>query len=180
MGNVFTKSSQRSVSDVARLLKKRDDLSEQLTTFLEGKKMHASKKKLAMLLKDNDENIPRAAALKIRDVRDIVAGASLGVLVVEPQAYNKVRLLDIEDSMFSQEDEPLGYFHHETSGLAHAGDGGDYGDLWWKVCPALYRFLQEWVGIAQNLLRGTLKNEEKVFSDLKKKYKKNTADKYRR
>jgi hypothetical protein len=50
----------------------------------------------------------------------------------------------------------------------------------WKVCPTLHRFLHEWVGIAQNLLRGMLKNKEKLFSDLKKKYKNNSSDKYRR
>jgi hypothetical protein len=180
MGNVFTKSSQRVVSDVTRLLKKRGDLSNLLTKLLDDKKTPSSKKTVASLLVENEENIPRAAALKIRDVRDIVTGASLGTLVVEPQDYDTVKFLDLEDFMFSEEGEPLGYFHHETSGLAHSGDGGDYGDLWWKVCPALYRFLHEWVGTAQSLLRGTLKNEEKVAADLKKKYKKNTADKYPR
>lgn len=178
MGTSSTKPQQRLVSSIDDLLKKRMKLSDRLSQVVDSSKVSATKHSLAKLLLDNEENIPRTAALKIRDVRDIVTGASLGILVVEPEVYAKVMLLDDRNDVFHEKDSPIGYFHHETSGLAHTGDGGDYGGLWWKASPALHDFLREWVHLAEGLLKGTLSNEAKLASELKKKYAKYEKHKY--
>jgi hypothetical protein len=178
MGASSTRPQKRLVSSIDNFLKKRIRLSDRLSQVVNSSQVSATKRSLAKILLDNEENIPRKAALKIRDVRDIVTGASLGVLVVEPQSYDKVTLLDDRNDAFHEKDSPVGYFHHETSGLAHTGDGGDYGDLWWKASPALHDFLLDWILLAEGLLKGTLTNEAKLVPELENKYAKHKKHKY--
>jgi len=178
MGAASTKLTRRLVSDINMLLKKRVKLSDLLSKLASAKNTPSSRRKLAEILVENQENVPRAAALKMRDVRDIVTGSALGVLVVEPQEYDEVQLLNLQSDAFSESRERMGWFHHDKSGLAHTGDGGDGGDLWWKACPALYHYLVWWVGTSESLLRGIFKDEKRLAADLKQMYEKNRVEKY--
>jgi hypothetical protein len=71
------------------------------------------------------------------------------LLVVPPQAYNRVMKLSPKNFMFSEKEVSkkngrlvqVGYFHSGTSGFAYSGDGGDYGDLYWLVTESLRRWL---------------------------------------
>jgi hypothetical protein len=42
--------------------------------------------------------------------------------------------------MFESSNE-FGYFTTGKSGVAHSGDGGDYGDKWWIVNESLLKYL---------------------------------------
>ena len=71
------------------------------------------------------------------------------LLVIEPQNYNKVSKLTPKNMMFNKNEifkqnrkkYIIGSFHSGESGLAHSGDGGDYGDLWWLANDIMERWL---------------------------------------
>ncbi len=63
--------------------------------------------------------------------------------------YNKVTKLTPKNMMFETNNlfkkhnqHIIGYFHSGKSGLAHSGDGGDYGDLWWIANISMEKWLE--------------------------------------
>jgi len=103
---------------------------------------------------------PKRALLTMEAVLRVAAGGT-PVRVVEPQEYGRVTLLDGTNYMFESFDPQalevsievyagkvhvrngrVGYFHTGLSGIAHAGDGGDFGDVYWRANGALKRHLR--------------------------------------
>jgi hypothetical protein len=83
------------------------------------------------------------------------------ILVIEPQNYNKVSKLDPKNYMFEKNILikknnkllKIGYFHSNESGLAHSGDGGDHGDLWWLANKSLIIWLNKIIKIGENFIK---------------------------
>ena len=66
------------------------------------------------------------------------------IYVIEPQNYNKVSKLTPKNYMFNNcKNNPYGYFHSGSSGIAHSGDGGDHGDTWWIANKQLLIYLNK-------------------------------------
>ena len=88
---------------------------------------------------------PKNALLKMKDVKKLAKNRKNKVYddfiyVVEPQSYQKVTKLTPKSYMFESSNE-FGYFTTGKSGVAHSGDGGDYGDKWWLANESLLKYL---------------------------------------
>ena len=88
---------------------------------------------------------PKSALLKMKDVKKLAKNRKNKVYddfiyVVEPQSYQKVTKLTPKSYMFESSNE-FGYFTTGKSGVAHSGDGGDYGDKWWLANESLLKYL---------------------------------------
>tara|TARA_B100001248_G_scaffold254913_1_gene233926 strand:- start:5492 stop:6031 length:540 start_codon:yes stop_codon:yes gene_type:complete len=88
---------------------------------------------------------PKSALLKMKDVKKLANMRKNKVYddfiyVVEPQVYQKVTKLTPKSYMFESSNE-FGYFTTGKSGVAHSGDGGDYGDKWWLANESLLKYL---------------------------------------
>ena len=88
---------------------------------------------------------PKSALLKMKDVKKLSKNRKNKVYddfiyVVEPQVYQKVTKLTPKSYMFESSNE-FGYFTTGKSGVAHSGDGGDYGDKWWLANESLLKYL---------------------------------------
>ena len=88
---------------------------------------------------------PKNALLKMKDVKKLAKNRKNKeyddfIYVVEPQSYQKVTKLTPKSYMFESSNE-FGYFTTGKSGVAHSGDGGDYGDKWWIVNESLLKYL---------------------------------------
>ena len=82
------------------------------------------------------------------------------ILVIEPQNYEKVSKLTPKNMMFEKnivvkkkgENNVIGYFHSDKSGLANSGDGCDHGDLWWLANESMERWLKRILKKANKIL----------------------------
>ena len=88
---------------------------------------------------------PKSALLKMKDVKKLAKNRKNKVYddfiyVVEPQSYQKVTKLTPKSYMFESSNE-FGYFTTGKSGVAHSGDGADYGDKWWLANESLLKYL---------------------------------------
>lgn len=81
------------------------------------------------------------------------------VNVVEPQSYDTITLLKPSHYMFDEnidvhtkDAQEVGYFHSGKSGLAHSGDGGDFGDPWWLANHVLANLIDKKLRTGKKLL----------------------------
>ena len=95
------------------------------------------------------EKQPKATFLKMKQVCALFKKKTGRIQVVEPQDYDRVSTLTPKNFMFQHGDHVrttretrCGLFHSGKSGIAQSGDGGDFGDPWWVVNPALLRWLE--------------------------------------
>lgn len=121
---------------------------------------------------DYSTSPPKNASLKMSQVKKLFKLRQSGnyknndfILVIEPQNYNKVSKLTPKNMMFKKntfikttDKYVISNFHSGKSLLAHSGDGGDYGDLWWLANDAMYRWLQRVIKKANSLINN-LKNK---------------------
>ena len=97
---------------------------------------------------------PKSALLKMKDVKKLAKNRKNKVYddfiyVVEPQVYQKVTKLTPKSYMFESSNE-FGYFTTGKSGVAHSGDGGDYGDKWWLANESLLKYLTKKYDLIKN------------------------------
>lgn len=100
-------------------------------------------------------NPPKKSLLKMSQVKKLYKLRKKGkwskkdfIYVIEPQNYDRISKLKPDNMMFEKDNfiktkkyYIIGYFHSGTSGFAHSGDGGDYGDTWWLVNKCLENWL---------------------------------------
>ena len=102
---------------------------------------------------------PKSALLKMKEVKKLAKNRKNKVYddfiyVVEPQSYQKVTKLTPRSYMFESSNE-FENFTTGKSGVAHSGDGGDYGDKWWLANESLLKYLTK--------KYNTIKNEINKF-----------------
>ena len=101
------------------------------------------------------DDLPRAAYLRMSDVRQLERGKLSHLLVVEPQWYSATTRLTRRSEELSWDPPPrsprirddggVGYFHTGESGVAQTGDGGDGGDSWLIAGDTLVRHLRNYI-----------------------------------
>ena len=157
-----------NVKEINTLLKKLDKLNSKLYELQEQDKITSDE---LDNIYDEFNNPPKRVSLKMSQVLKLHKLRHKGkwkkddyLLVVEPQAYDKVSKLTPKNFMFDEDNVNIendnlvgvGYFHSGESGLAQSGDGGDYGDLWWLASKSLI------IWINKNLKKG-----EKILNKYK-------------
>ena len=101
---------------------------------------------------------PKAAMLKLNEVKALRKGKLHAIKVVPPQTYNTTYLLkresfelDVDEDTQPTTATNVGLFHTGQSGIAQTGDGGDGGDLWWIVNDSLIKWLQRKLAFLKRL-----------------------------
>lgn len=143
------------IKQINSLLKKLNKLNSKIYKLQEKGKI--SSKKLDRLYNEFTQP-PKRASLKMSQVLKLHKLRYKGkwekedyILVIEPQSYNKVTKLTPTNYMFNDDKVNkknnslvrVGYFHSGKSGLAHSGDGGDNGDLWWIANKSLILWMNK-------------------------------------
>ncbi len=141
-----------NIKKIELLLKKKDLLYSKIYNFEKFCSMEKWEK-----IEDLFLFPPKSAKLKMSQISKLHKLRHKGnwtskdyILVIEPQNYNKVTKLTPKNMMFEKDyilkekdkNHIVGYFHSGKSGLAHSGDGGDHGDLWWVANESMERWIK--------------------------------------
>tara|TARA_E500000178_G_C17025369_1_gene757709 strand:- start:545 stop:1063 length:519 start_codon:yes stop_codon:yes gene_type:complete len=149
--NDILKKIKKINNEFIKNLKKSAEKSDEYIQLSKKKKIpwfdlkYSSDKTYGDLLDLTILSPPKSALLKMKEVKKLAKNRKNKVYddfiyVVEPQAYQKVTKLTPRSYMFESSNE-FGYFTTGKSGVAHSGDGGDYGDKWWLANESLLKYL---------------------------------------
>jgi hypothetical protein len=149
--NDILKKIKKLNNEFIKNLKKSAEKSDEYIQLSKKKKIpwfdlkYSSDKSYGDLLDLTILSPPKSALLKMKDVKKLAKNRKNKVYddfiyVVEPQSYQKVTKLTPKSYMFESSNE-FGYFTTGKSGVAHSGDGGDYGDKWWLANESLLKYL---------------------------------------
>ena len=149
--NDILKKIKKINNEFIKNLKKSAEKSDEYIQLSKKKKIpwfdlkYSSDKTYGDLLDLTILSPPKSALLKMKDVKKLAKNRKNKVYddfiyVVEPQSYQKVTKLTPKSYMFESSNE-FGYFTTGKSGVAHSGDGGDYGDKWWLANESLLKYL---------------------------------------
>ena len=149
--NDILKKIKKINNEFIKNLKKSAEKSDEYIQLSKKKKIHwfdlkySSDKTYGDLLDLTILSPPKSALLKMKEVKKLAKNRKNKVYddfiyVVEPQSYQKVTKLTPKSYMFESSNE-FGYFTTGKSGVAHSGDGGDYGDKWWLANESLLKYL---------------------------------------
>ena len=149
--NDILKKIKKINNEFIKNLKKSAEKSDEYIQLSKKKKIpwfdlkYSSDKTYGDLLDLTILSPPKSALLKMKEVKKLAKNRKNKVYddfiyVVEPQSYQKVTKLTAKSYMFESSNE-FGYFTTGKSGVAHSGDGGDYGDKWWLANESLLKYL---------------------------------------
>lgn len=149
--NDILKKIKKLNNEFIKNLKKSAEKSDEYIQLSKKKKIpwfdlkYSSDKTYGDLLDLTILSPPKSALLKMKEVKKLAKNRKNKVYddfiyVVEPQVYQKVTKLTPKSYMFESSNE-FGYFTTGKSGVAHSGDGGDYGDKWWLANESLLKYL---------------------------------------